>query len=539
MKKQFEKLGVMVDCSRNSVMTPNAVKKLIDILSKLGYNTIKLYTEDTYEIEGEPFFGYMRGRYTKEEIKDIDAYAISKGMELIPCIQTLAHLETIFRWNAYKDIRDTGPVLLVEEEQTYALIEKTFKTLAENFTSRTVNIGMDEAQGLGRGVYENKHGAVPIVDIMTKHLKRVLAIADKYGFTCEMWSDMFMHMAYGDFFTQKYDKSDEVKPKIPQNVRLIYWDYYHKDYEHYESTLDRHLKLTDNVQFAGGAWTWSGFCPNTRFSFATTKPAFEACKARGIKEYCFTMWGDNGGECSPFMVLPVLVAAAEYNKGNYDEESIKRRFKEVVGMDYDAFLALEYPNLPELDQPPRVTSAAKYALYNDPFKGIMDTQMACDKGARFKEIAEELKKYAQNKNWGYIFKSISALSSVCEIKFYLGVRTHELYKNGDKDGLKALADNEYKEVLKRLKIFYNAFENYWMTEKKPHGFDVQDIRLGGLIQRVAHCRKMLLDYVADKLESIPELEETQLEAFHTKESPLYKREINQNYYMKAVTANVL
>jgi hypothetical protein len=208
-------------------------------------------------------------------------------------------------------------------------------------------------------------------------------------------------------------------------------------------------------------------------------------------------------------------------------------------MDYDAFLALEYPNLPELDQPPRITSAVKYALYNDPFKGLMDTQMGSDKGARFKEIAEELKKYAKNKKWGYIFKSVSALSSVCEIKFYLGVRTHELYKTGDKDGLKALASNEYKEVLKRLKIFYSAFENYWMTEKKPHGFDVQDIRLGGLIQRIEHCRKMLLDYVAGKLENIPELEETQLEIYHTKESPYYQREIYLNHHTRTVTPNVL
>ena len=540
MKNGFEKFGVMIDCSRNSVMKPEAVKKLIDVLSVLGYNTIKLYTEDTYEIEGEPFFGYMRGRFTKEELKSIDAYATSKGMELIPCIQTLAHLDTIFRWNDYKNIKDTGGILLTDEERTYELIDKMFATLSECFTSRTVNIGMDEAQGLGRGAYEDKHGAVPIVDIMSKHLSRVLEIASKYGFSCEMWSDMFMHMAYGDYWTEKYDKSAEVAAKIPKNVRLIYWDYYHTTYEHYEHTLDRHLRLSDNVQFAGGAWTWSGFCPNIRYSLETTKLALKACKARGIKEICLTMWGDNGGEGSPFMVLPALVAAAEYAKDNFDDEKIKRRFKSVIGMDYDLFAAFELPNLPpKSDEPARRPNTAKYALYNDPFKGLLDMQMAYDKGTMFKEAADKLMRGAKNKEWGYIFKSVAALSRVCEIKYYLGVRTHELYAKGDKEALKSLAENEYTEVLKRLGKFYDAFEAYWMTEKKPHGFDVQDIRLGGLACRLTHCRKMLLYYAAGKLESIPELEEEQLDIIGTKDAPSERREVFYNRYTNIVTTNVL
>ena len=56
---------------------------MIDCLVKMGYDTLELYTEDTYEIEGEPYFGYMRGRYTAREIKEIDVYLqikISKYM---------------------------------------------------------------------------------------------------------------------------------------------------------------------------------------------------------------------------------------------------------------------------------------------------------------------------------------------------------------------------------------------------------------------------------------------------------------------------
>ena len=53
----FRHFGTMIDCSRNAVMSLPAVKKWIDITSDLGFNTIMLYTEDTYEVDNQPYFG--------------------------------------------------------------------------------------------------------------------------------------------------------------------------------------------------------------------------------------------------------------------------------------------------------------------------------------------------------------------------------------------------------------------------------------------------------------------------------------------------
>ena len=153
----FKKLGVMIDCSRNAVLNKKSFCRMVDILSALGYNFIRLYTEDTYEVDGEPYFGYMRGRYSREEIREMDAYATSKGIELIPCIQTLAHLNSIFRYAEYMKINDTDDILLVGAKRTYKLIDNMFRSLAESFTSRTVHIGMDEAFMLGRGKYQAKY----------------------------------------------------------------------------------------------------------------------------------------------------------------------------------------------------------------------------------------------------------------------------------------------------------------------------------------------------------------------------------------------
>ena len=60
--KNFDTVGIMVDCSRGAVYTVASLEKFIVMMSRMGYNMLSLYTEDTYEIEGEPYFGAKRGR---------------------------------------------------------------------------------------------------------------------------------------------------------------------------------------------------------------------------------------------------------------------------------------------------------------------------------------------------------------------------------------------------------------------------------------------------------------------------------------------
>ena len=226
----MKRFGVMMDCSRNAVMKVEQVKKMIDCLAKMGYNALELYTEDTYEIEGEPYFGYMRGRYTGAEIREIDEYAKVRGIELIPCIQTLAHLEGIFRHKEYAGIRDTANILLIDAPKTYELIDKMFATIAKNFTSRLVNIGMDEAHMVGLGKYLDKHGYQNRFELLSRHLNKVLEIAKKYGFKPHMWSDMFFRLANngGYYVNENFVMPQEVVDQIPDGVDLVYWDYYHK-----------------------------------------------------------------------------------------------------------------------------------------------------------------------------------------------------------------------------------------------------------------------------------------------------------------------
>ncbi len=502
--KKIKKLGLMVDCSRNSVLTVEATKRLIDILSKLGYTYLELYTEDTYEVPEEPKFGCMRGRYTKEEIREIDAYCIAHKMTLKPCIQTLGHLESMFRWGEYNRIRDCVNILLAEEDATYEFIDHLFASVADCFSCREINIGMDEAFLLGHGKYYRKHGHVPPREIMKRHLKRVVEIADKYGFKCDMWGDLFHHMAYENLSGEaSVEKANEA---IPDQVSLIYWDYYRLDQEFYEKRLDEYTRLTNRISFAGGIWTWRGFCPSTSFAIKATEKAMRACQKYGIDDFMQTAWGDDGGECSVFAALPAIVATAEYARGNYDEEKIARRFRRVVGMDMQLFTSLERPNA--LNAPPVATAnTGNYLLYNDPFIGICDGTVEEGQGTFFEDIAKELTNGVKNRKWGYIFKMERALCELLAFKCDLGKKTRRLYNEENKEALLALANDTYPLCVRKLRTFYRTFKDYWFRDKKSFGFEVQDVRIGGMMHRLEECARTIRDYCAGKIDHIAELEE--------------------------------
>lgn len=513
-KSSIKDIGLMIDCSRNSVMNLQALKKLIPVLAKAGYTTLQLYTEDTYEVNDEPYFGYLRGRYSKQELKELDAFALSYRIELIPCIQTLAHLRAIFRWPEYQNINDTADILLVGEERTYKLLENIFDTLKECFSSRRVNIGMDEAHALGQGRYAQLHGCRERSEIMAEHLKRVNEIANSRGFTCCMWSDMFFYMAFGgtNYTEDETDIPQEILEKIPDNISLIYWDYYNTDKKIYDNNIRSHLKSSNNIIFAGGAWSWVGFTPLNHYAIEANRAALESCLENGIKEVFITAWGDNGGYCSPFSVLPALIQFSENSKGNFDNEKIKSRFREIVGIDYDAFLAIDLPNYLSYGQDAKLRcNPSKYLLYNDILAGVYDSTIETGCGDIYKEHSEKLKALETDRDYGYIFKTARLLCECLFFKVDLGKRTRIIYQNRDKSKLDVLIEERYDPLIEKLEEFYRALINYWEMLYKPYGFEVSNIRIGGLIYRIKYVRNRLISFINGDTDTIPELEEKLLD----------------------------
>ncbi len=517
--RKFKTFGVMLDMSRNAVKTVDELKRYLPVLKKMGYNALFLYTEDTYEVENEPYFGYMRGRYSIAEMKELDEFCTSIGIECIPCIQTLAHLKTLSKWG--KHPFDADNVMLAGDERIYELIENMFKTLSACFKTRKIHIGMDEAHMLGRGKYLDKNGYESKISIMKKHLARVNEIAAKYGYEEPMiWSDMlFYGWNNGVYVVPKQPIPEEYKTALPENIVPVFWDYYHDKQKEFGDMLDMHLEISKKTWFAGGIWTWGGPIPDNEWTIKSMKPAIDACRQYKIDNVFMTLWGNNGGECSFWSVLPSLLYVAEYAKGNTDEEKIKAKFRRITGMDYDECMRINYANYIAGNEQ-NVTHArnpSKYMLYADTLNDFLDWTVKPGMSYKFADVAKDMHALAKkSRKYGYVYHTAACLCDAMEVKYELGLKTRRAYEAGDKDELRRLANEDYVKVCKLIDLYGKALEKQWKRENKFCGFEAQDMRLGAIIRRMQSVRTRLLEYCDGKISCIEELD-TPLLAYTSKE----------------------
>ena len=510
-KSSFGDLTYMLDCSRNAVPKMETLKELIRHLAVLGYNTLGLYMEDTFAVEEYPYFGYLRTPFTGEEIREADDYCKRFGIELVPYIQTLAHFGTLTRHYAMDRLFDTGDILLVDDGEVYRFLEALISACAKYFTSRNINIGMDEAYMLGRGRYLDLNGYRSRFDIMAEHLRKVVEICEKYGFTAPMmWSDMFFSQAmsaqYGD------DLPAHVAESLPKNVELIYWDYCSTDERHYKAMIEKHRVFKNKIGFAGGAWKWLGFTPDNRYSFASCAAAARACAANKIGRFIVTGWGDNGAECSVFATLPALLYCSRINYGKFAlNASYKRSFSNLTGVRFNDFITVDLCNrVTENDDVEEKNSANKYLLFNDVLLGTLDTTVSEGLGKLYASHARALRRAEKRAGrWSYLFETQYRLACVLALKADMGIRLRKAYKAGDREEL-TLCLCGLREILKRLSSLYAAFSAQWERENRPNGFDVQDLRFGALIQRIQSAVRKLEKHLANG-DPIPELGENLLD----------------------------
>lgn len=503
-ERWLSEIGHMADCSRNAVARVDTLKKLVRQAALMGYHFIGLYLEDTLAIPEEPYFGYMRGAYTKEEIAEVVRYAELFGVEIRPYVETLAHLNQITRYEHYQKFIDTDDILLAGDERTYEFLDHYLKAVSDAFPSRRVNLGMDEAHMVGLGKYLDAHGYQNRVEIIQKHLERVMEICRKYGLQPQMWSDMFFRLAFGGEYYVK-DKPMAENVKIPEGLELVYWDYYSADEEHYDDMLRQHRKMTDKVSFAGGVWKWIGFAPHNRYSAVIGKAALSSCRRNGITSVVMTGWGDNGGEASQFSILPGLFEDARLV---YEDNLPEAAFYALTGIREEDYMKLDLSNpLPARED--RVNNAGKFLLYNDALLGIFDPLAQQLASGYYEDAANQLEQAVRDSSGSslcYVLKTQASLCRVLQDKANLGMVIRTAYDAGDREKLREIAEEAIPQLLGKLDRFYQDFRKQWMSENKAFGFEVQSLRIGGLRQRILEVQQRLEEYLSGEIAEIDELE---------------------------------
>ena len=156
-----------------------------------------------------------------------------------------------------------------------------------------------------------------------------------------------------------------------------------------------------------------------------------------------------------------------------------------------------------------VSCQEKYLLFNDPFLGVCDSTLSGKENAYYAHTADALAAYADHPEYGKCFRMLGQLARVLSRKAELGARTRALYQAGDKQGMQLLIA-DYEQCILDTEAFLRVFREVWMAENKPHGFEIQEIRIGGTIQRLRSCKERLEQWCSQDT-PIPELAEQALD----------------------------
>lgn len=221
-KSSFAFRAIQMDLARQPETIPS-IKKSIDFYEDCGYNYLVLYLEG--RIRTEYFHPFPDAfSYSKEEMKEIVAYAAKHGLETIPVVSLLGHAEHFLmgedetiselkngacgRFNSRKN------VFCPSEKATHEFLEKYVTDIAEIFPSKYFHAGFDEAWDIGycdkckkRLEKEGQSG------IFSKQIRDMHAIlTGKLGKTMMIWDDLF------DIYPAALEET-------PRDIILCAWHY--------------------------------------------------------------------------------------------------------------------------------------------------------------------------------------------------------------------------------------------------------------------------------------------------------------------------
>lgn len=449
----MKQYGLMIDVSRGKVYSIEQIKKIMDYCQKFGYTYINLYIEDLITLENYPQYGYMRGRYSDVEIKQLVNYSHEIGIELYPAIQTLGHLEHFLKWADSAELADTSKVLNVNNERSLVFIEQLVAKCKQLFEVDKINIGMDEAFDLGMGSVFRQLGTINQKQLYLQHLDNVVAICKKHDYkTIKIWSDMMFSVYSNKGEEELYSTvTADNLTQLDDCVELVFWNYWSQAKSQYVDTITAHKQFSDNISVALGVHTW---LQPTYLSkqLTITKQGVAACQEQQIDDILFTMWGDDGSLYNlDTAIYGIYLTSCVFK----NEQPSDTEFEQITAL---PFASLEhFCKITDIGLNPLAV------FWNDPITNIYLNSFSNSKLRTCMKLCE--KQLTANDDYICRLNNLYIAIVSAELELYLD----------DVYNLSIIED--YEKLLIEI-------ENQWIQQAKYHGLEDVQKRLATKIYRL-------------------------------------------------------
>lgn len=277
---RFPMRGIMLDVSRGKVPTPESLRELVDLCVRLKLNVLMLYTEHTFRWRRHPEIGRDDSPLTAEEMLMLDAYAAARHVDLVPCLQSLGHMEDILKLSAYQHLAETDSrwSAAPAEPGTYDLLRDLYDEYLPNFRSGWLNANCDEPWDLGEGKSAARAEEIGKGALYLEHVERLRTLAAAHGKRTMIWGDVV------------HQHPSEI-PNIDRDLVLLDW-WYEAEFD-----FDRVRVFRENeIEFlvCPGTSTWNSLFPRIENSQTNIERWAEAGHRHGALGVLNTDWGDRG-----------------------------------------------------------------------------------------------------------------------------------------------------------------------------------------------------------------------------------------------------
>ncbi len=340
----FEKRGYMLDVSRDKVPTMRSLYQLIDQLASMRFNEFQLYIEHTFAYRNHSVVWENASPLTAEEIQQLDAYCVKKGIDLVPNQNSFGHMENWLKHDEYLDLSECETdcntiwgnrkrtALAPTNPASFELMQELYAELIPNFSSKYVNIGCDETVELGLGKSKALSDEIGKGQVYLDFLKKLNAEINKNGKLTQFWGDIILN-------------HPELIKDLPDNMTALVWGY-DATYP-FDENLAKFHEAGIDFYVCPGTSTWRSEIGRNHNAFINLKNAAVEGQKYDAKGFLLTEWGDFGHFQPKSVSYPTLMLGASYAWNYKDKTSDNLAFllntylfKDATGNTAKALLTL-------------------------------------------------------------------------------------------------------------------------------------------------------------------------------------------------------
>lgn len=324
--------GYFFDETRGRVLTPEALKKLVDHISRYKINQLQLYVEHTYLFRGLTEMWRDETPLTAQDILELDAYCRKLHVELVPSMASFGHLYMLLSTRSYGDLCErsqpwTEPfsfkgrmdhhTLNPTDARALALIKDMIAEYGALFSSDKFNICADETFDLGSEKSRETAQREGVSEMYIGFVRELCLFLQERG---------KQPMFFGDIICG----NPEFIHRLPADTLCLTWGYAP---EQREDECRAMAQAGANQYLCPGVCGWNKWINLIEDSYRNIRRMCGYGMKYQVQGILNTDWGDFGHINDPAFSVPGMIYGAAFS-WNCEETGFEEINRQISLLEY-------------------------------------------------------------------------------------------------------------------------------------------------------------------------------------------------------------